>query len=107
DDREISHGRIPKHLISPLHVIGPMDRSSARRILIVDDEVSARTALAALLRIEGYEVETAADAFKCLGKYETFEPDVVVTDLKMPGMDGIELVKRIRGLASPADVMVV
>ena len=39
------------------------------RILVVDDEVNARTALAELLRDEGYEVETAADAFKALGKY--------------------------------------
>jgi DNA-binding NtrC family response regulator len=66
------------------------------RILVVDDEANARTALAELLRDEGYEVETAADAFKALGKYESFSPHVVVTDLKMPGMDGIELVKKIR-----------
>ena len=76
------------------------------RILVVDDEVNARTALAELLRDEGYDVETAADAFKALGKYETFEPHVVVTDLKMPGMDGIELVKKIRGSEDPASVVV-
>jgi DNA-binding NtrC family response regulator len=58
--------------------------------------VNARTALAELLRDEGYEVETAADAFKALGKFESFTPHVVVTDLKMPGMDGIELVKKLR-----------
>jgi DNA-binding NtrC family response regulator len=64
--------------------------------LVVDDEVNARTALAELLRDEGYEVETAADAFKALGKYESFLPHVVVTDLKMPGMNGIELVEKLR-----------
>ena len=68
------------------------------RILVVDDEVNARTALAELLRDEGYDVETAADAFKALGKYEAFAPHVVVTDLKMPGMDGIELVKKLRAM---------
>ena len=47
------------------------------RILVVDDEANARTALAELLRDEGYEVETAADAFKALGKYEAFAPHVV------------------------------
>src|SRR3954469_5953588 len=76
------------------------------RILIVDDEVNARTALAELLRDEGYDVETAADAFKALGKYESFAPHVVVTDLKMPGMDGIELVKKIRSDEEPAAVVV-
>ncbi|MGN6104892.1 MAG: sigma-54-dependent transcriptional regulator [Kofleriaceae bacterium] len=76
------------------------------RILVVDDEVNARTALAELLRDEGYDVETAADAFKALGKYEAFSPHVVVTDLKMPGMDGIELVEKIRGGEDPAAVVV-
>ncbi len=76
------------------------------RILVVDDEVNARTALAELLRDEGFDVETAADAFKALGKYETFTPHVVVTDLKMPGMDGIELVKKIRAFEDPAAVVV-
>ncbi|HSK02579.1 MAG TPA: response regulator, partial [Kofleriaceae bacterium] len=76
------------------------------RILVVDDEVNARTALAELLRDEGYDVETAADAFKALGKYESFSPHVVVTDLKMPGMDGIELVKKIRSSEDPATVVV-
>jgi len=78
----------------------------AGRILVVDDEVNARTALAELLRDEGYEVETAADAFKALGKYESFSPHVVVTDLKMPGMDGIELVQKIRAMEDPAAVVV-
>ena len=76
------------------------------RILVVDDEVNARTALAELLRDEGYEVETAADAFKALGKLEAFTPDAVVTDLKMPGMDGIELVKKVRAADDPPAVVV-
>jgi DNA-binding NtrC family response regulator len=76
------------------------------RILVVDDEVNARTALAELLRDEGYEVETAADAFKALGKYESFSPHVVVTDLKMPGMDGIELVKKIKANEDGAAIIV-
>jgi DNA-binding NtrC family response regulator len=66
------------------------------RILIVDDEVNARTALVELLRDEGYAVEAAADAFKALGKAADFAPDLVLTDLKMPGMDGLALLARIR-----------
>jgi len=80
--------------------------SRSGRILVVDDEVNARTALTELLRDEGYEVEMAADAFKALGKYETFAPHIVVTDLKMPGMDGIDLVKKIRSADEPAAVIV-
>jgi len=58
-------------------------------ILVVDDEANARTALAELLRDEGYRVETAADGFKALGKIEEFSPDLLLTDLKMPGMGGV------------------
>jgi two-component system response regulator HydG len=66
------------------------------RILVVDDEVNARTALAEFLREEGYAVESAGDAFKALGKLADFAPDLVLTDLKMPGMDGIELLGKVR-----------
>src|SRR5436190_6061955 len=66
------------------------------RILVVDDEANARTALAELLRDEGYAVETAGDGFKALGKVSDFDPDIVLTDLKMPGMDGLELLRKLR-----------
>jgi DNA-binding NtrC family response regulator len=66
------------------------------RILVVDDEANARTALAELLRDEGYTVETAADGFKALPKLEDFAPDLLLSDLRMPGMDGIELMKKAR-----------
>jgi len=81
-----------------------MERSG--RILVVDDEANARSALAELLREEGLEVETAADAFKALGKLAAFTPHLVITDLKMPGMDGIELVKKLRAMDEPPAVIV-
>ncbi|HEY6035524.1 MAG TPA: response regulator, partial [Kofleriaceae bacterium] len=88
--------RKPPKLRGTLLAVGKNQMSRTGRILVVDDEVNARTALAELLRDEGYEVEMAADAFKALGKFESFSPHVVVTDLKMPGMDGVELVKKLR-----------
>jgi two-component system response regulator HydG len=66
------------------------------RVLVVDDEVNARSALVELLREEGYVVESAADAFKALGKAAEFSPDLVLTDLKMPGMDGLQLLGKLR-----------
>jgi DNA-binding NtrC family response regulator len=69
-------------------------REPRGRILVVDDEANARSALAELLREEGYVVETAADGFKALPKLDDFAPDLLLTDLKMPGMDGMELMKR-------------
>ena len=70
--------------------------STNGRILIVDDESNARNALAEILREEGYACETAADGFKGLGRFGEFEPDLVLTDLKMPGMDGVELLTKVR-----------
>jgi DNA-binding NtrC family response regulator len=81
----------------------PGPAASARpreRILIVDDESHGRTALAELLRDEGYLVDTAGDAFKALPKLQEFEPDLLLTDLRMPGMDGLELMSRARELDS-------
>src|SRR5262245_39240526 len=73
-----------------------MERVEVGRILIVDDEAVGRAALGDLLRAEGWEVELAADGFKALGKLAPFAPDVVLTDLRMPGMDGLELLRKIR-----------
>jgi DNA-binding NtrC family response regulator len=69
---------------------------SRERILLVEDEAHARSALAELLRDAGYVVETAADGFKALPKLQDFAPDLLLTDLRMPGMDGLELMRRDR-----------
>ncbi|MEJ7735416.1 MAG: sigma-54 dependent transcriptional regulator [Polyangiaceae bacterium] len=80
--------------------------ASRGRILIVDDEANARAALSEILREEGYTTETAADGFKALGKLEEMVPDVVLTDLKMPGLDGIGFMEKARS-ACPGATFVV
>ena len=81
-------------------------REPRGRILIVDDEANARAALSEILHDEGYTTETAADGFKALGKLEDFQPDVVLTDLKMPGLDGIAFMEKAKS-AMPGAVFVV
>ncbi|MFO0661328.1 MAG: response regulator [Polyangiaceae bacterium] len=76
--------------------------ASRGRILIVDDEANARAALSEILHEDGYTTETAADGFKALGKLIEFDPDVVLTDLKMPGLDGIGLVEKGREICPTA-----
>src|SRR5271169_2652895 len=76
------------------------------RILIVDDEANARAALSEILEDDGYATETAADGFKALGKLEEFVPDVILTDLKMPGLDGIAFMEKAKA-AAPGAVFVV
>jgi CheY-like chemotaxis protein len=65
-------------------------------VLVVDDEPNARRALAELLREEGYTVETAPDGRQALGAIEKAAPDLLLTDLRMPVMGGLELIERIR-----------
>jgi DNA-binding NtrC family response regulator len=79
---------------------------SRGRILIVDDEANARAALNEILHEDGFLTETAADGFKALGKLSDFDPDVVLTDLKMPGLDGIGLMEKGREIV-PGAVFVV
>ncbi|MGB3051881.1 MAG: sigma-54 dependent transcriptional regulator [Polyangiales bacterium] len=73
--------------------------TSKGRVLIVDDEANARNALAELLDDAGYSVSTAADGRTALLQMEQVDPDVVLTDLKMPGMDGLSLIERGRPMS--------
>src|SRR6202030_3860424 len=66
------------------------------RVLVVDDEESQRTALAGMIALWGYVVETAGDGKEALEKLESFGAHVIVTDLKMPRMDGTEMLQRLR-----------
>ncbi len=66
------------------------------RILVVDDEASARSGLEKLLKQSGYDVATAADGVAALDVAAERAPDVVVTDLKMPNMDGMTLLSKLR-----------
>jgi DNA-binding NtrC family response regulator len=66
------------------------------RVLVVDDEESQRTALAGMIALWGYTVETAADGQEALDKLTSFPANVIVTDLMMPRMSGQELLKRLR-----------
>src|SRR5580692_11692566 len=66
------------------------------RVLVVDDEESQRTALAGMIALWGYGVETAGDGQEALDKLASFDAHVVVTDLMMPRMDGQELLRRLK-----------
>ena len=66
------------------------------RILVVDDEESQRTALASMIALWGYAVETAADGQEALEKLASFPAHVIVTDLNMPRMTGQELLEHLK-----------
>ena len=75
---------------------GRRSMSVKGRLVVIDDEVNAAAALETLLKEDGYEVARAHDARSGLSLLEKTEPDVVLTDLRMPGMDGIELLAKIK-----------
>lgn len=62
----------------------------SKRILIVDDDAGVRDSLARILRGSGYVVEVAENGEKGIVKGESFHPDVLLVDIRMPGIDGIE-----------------
>ena len=66
------------------------------KILIVDDEPQITRVLRASLQSNGYEVTVAQDGIDALAKFMKAQPELVITDLAMPGMDGIELTREIR-----------
>jgi two-component system response regulator HydG len=79
----------------------------ASTILVVDDEASARSGLEKLLTLEGYRVAVAEDGVQALERVGDSAPDVVVTDLKMPRMDGLELLAKLREMQPELPVIVV
>jgi two-component system response regulator AtoC len=77
-----------------------------RRILIVDDEENIRLVLRTLLRRHGYEVETAGSGEEALPLVESFGPDVVLADVRMPKMGGLDLLATLRAKGHDATVIV-
>ncbi len=68
----------------------------AKVILTVDDSASIRQMVSFTLKNEGYEIVEAVDGVDALSKLQQNPPDMVLTDLHMPNMDGIELIKNVR-----------
>src|SRR5215212_3841509 len=66
------------------------------RVLIVDDEPAVRAALDRALRLDGYEIELAADGREALDRLADARQDAVVLDVAMPGIDGLEVCRRLR-----------
>jgi two-component system response regulator MprA len=66
------------------------------RVLVVDDEPAVRESIGRSLRFEGYQVEMAGDGHTALDAVLTRRPDVVVLDVMMPGLDGLETCRRLR-----------
>jgi signal transduction histidine kinase len=76
-------------------------------LLIVDDNASARETLFAMLEQDDYQIEQAKDGFQALQILQILQPDLVLLDVMMPGMDGYEVCRRIRATAHLAEVPII
>lgn len=82
------------------------EKGDKGRILVVDDEPSMRTTLSILLKREGYQVSLAESGAEALPMLAPGEYDMILTDLKMEGMDGIELLRHIKAVDPQAEVLI-
>lgn len=101
--------RLP--LAAPAHAVAapprPLRTFAERRVLVVDDNIDAADMLAALLGTLGAVVTTATSGAEALRLADAFDPDVVVLDIGMPGMDGYEVARRLRATPRHASTQLI
>jgi DNA-binding response OmpR family regulator len=87
-----------KAVIEGLLSLTPEQRrgTMADKVLLVDDEEEIRTLLGSFLESQGYQVVVASDGNEALDLVETEDPQVIILDLKLPGLNGIEVCKRLK-----------
>ena len=86
--------------------LGKHAQAAHRMILVVDDDARARAAVARILEEEGYEAKEAADGEEAASLLEACKPDLVLTDLHMPRLDGRGLLRRVRAVLPGTPVIV-
>lgn len=83
----------------------PASESAVRRVLVVDDEDNISFLVRSALRLEGFEVRAAATGLDALAEADRFNPDVIVLDVMLPDIDGLEVLRRLRAGGNPAPVL--
>ena len=86
---------------------GARPESAAPTILIGDDDPNIRSVLRRFLEEKGYRVETADNGQECLDGAERFAPHLILLDIDMPVMNGLEALQRIRQIKNPPAVMMI
>jgi two-component system, cell cycle response regulator DivK len=76
-------------------------------VLVVDDNSQNLKLVRVLLSTEGYDVRTAVDAEEALGKLEQFMPRLILMDLQLPGMDGLELTRKLKADPVRRDIAII
>jgi len=82
-------------------------RSARKRVLVVDDEASIRDLLSKTLALAEYDVDTAPDGTSALDRMRAFTYDLLIADLKMPGMDGLTLIRQAKRIKADLPVIII
>lgn len=80
---------------------------SAPKVLVVDDNPTNLKLIAYLLQAKGYDVQTATDAESALESLHAVRPALILMDLQLPGMDGLELTRRLKADPATRDIVVI
>jgi excisionase family DNA binding protein len=92
--------------VTPAMVSAPT-RPNRHKVLVVDDEASIRDLLSKTLALAEYDVDTAADATSALDRMRSGVYDLMIADLKMPGMDGLTLIRQAKRIKSDMPVIII
>jgi excisionase family DNA binding protein len=82
-------------------------RTTRQRVLVVDDEASIRDLLSKTLALAEYDVDTAPDGTSALDRMRAFNYDLLIADLKMPGMDGLTLIRQAKRIKADLPVIII
>ncbi len=77
------------------------------KILVVDDDLDTQEFVKTLLEYEGYDVETAANGQEALTAASTTKPDLIILDVRLPGMDGYEVCRRLKSQPDSRDIPII
>jgi CheY-like chemotaxis protein len=90
----------------PLHLVSrPQERSSGRLVYVVDDEVNISSTLAAIIKTKGHDARHFTHPLEALEAARSLAPDLLIADVSMPGMNGVELAIQVSQLCPECKVL--
>ncbi len=107
DIAELLHTNLPGLVSESYGKLTEDNAEQAKRVLVVDDSLSMRRTLTQLVEDAGFAVKSAKDGLEAITLAEKFHPDILLTDLEMPNMNGLELTAHLRGRPETASLPVI